>query len=230
MYSYYIEEMVKALAQTPEIVTLADDKFQLNEELARKALEAYWADYAVSVFEFRQIVEAAERNSVPVTPADVRKILHNVEEGVVSVDHNALDEGVTDFGMRFDWLEPDVPVDYEAYTLKTCDWLVVLHRKGNPNQELPGWDYLEGANATIRNVDSRESLADAIRFAKAHDKAEEIFLPSEERLYCVYAVESFPSSYTVAAKVKLLKEIVHTDNVRVFDSEYDSFEGFGAEG
>ena len=77
--------MVKALAQTPEIVTLTDDKFKLNEELARKVLATYWADYAVSIFDFRQVVRAAERNAVPVTPADVRKILHNVEEGVVSV-------------------------------------------------------------------------------------------------------------------------------------------------
>ena len=225
MYSYYIEEMVKALAQTPDIVTLADgDNFQINEELARKVLEAYWADYAVSVFEFRQVVEAATRNAVPVTPVDVREILHNVEEGVVSVDHDALDEGVTDFGARFDWCDPETPIDYAAYTLKTCDWLIVLDRDGkDPEHELPGWTKLQNGKV-VRVVDCQETLAQAILTAKAHDDAERDIYPDQKRSYIIHAVEYFiPKEDDALEKLEKLER----SDADVFHSEYDFYEGFG---
>jgi hypothetical protein len=225
MYSYYIEEMVKALAQTPDIITLADDdKFKIDEELARKVLEAYWSNYAVSVFEFRQVVEAAERNAIPVTPVDVREILHNVEEGVVSVDHDALDEGVTDFGARFDWCDPETPIDYAAYTLKTCDWLIVLDRDGkDPEHELPGWTKLQNGKV-VRVVDCQETLAQAILTTKAHDDAERDIYSDQKRSYVIHAVEYFiPKEEDALEK---LEKLEHSD-ADVFHSEYDFYRGFG---
>ena len=222
MYSYYIEEMVKALAQTPNIIARSDDEFQINEELARKTLEAYWSDYAVSIFEFRQVVEAAERNAVPVTPADVREILHNVEEGVVSVDHDALDEGVTDFGCRFDWVDPKTPIDYEAYTLKTCDWLIILDRDGDaPLHELPNWRLV--GEKVVRVVDCQETLAETILIAKAHYDAEIDLNPLQECRYSIYPVGFFIPAHEEAGEK--LEKLERTNYV--FNSQYNTYEGFG---
>ena len=221
MYDYYIREMVKALAIAPNIV--ASGEGRINDELARKILSEYWADYAVSIFEFRQVVEAATRNAIPVTPADVREILHNVEEGVVSVDHDALDEGVTDFGSRFDWCDPETPIDYEAYTLQTCDWLIVFDREGvQPDHELPDWNLL--GDKVVRVVDCKETLAQAILIAKAHDDIEKDAYPKQKRHYAIFSVPYFIPTHEKA--LGNLAKLECEDN-RVFNAKYNTYQGFG---
>ena len=236
--------MVHALKNAPNIITLEGDEPQLNTTVAKKALEEFWKNFAVSTFDFRQVVEAAENNAVPVTTADVRTILHEVEEGVVSVDHDALDEGVRDYAARFNWYRDDdeEPIDYTAYSLKTCDWLIVCERTGvAPDNELPGWTKLQNGKI-VRVVDAEKTLDAAILTAKSHDDAEKEFsadldressLPDlfkmafskllPARTYSIYPVYSFnPQGENAVHELELVEK-----EEPIFDSAISSYPGFG---
>ena len=223
----YIREMVDALAEKKGIVTLSDDRFVLDKEVARQVLEEYWADYALSVFDSQQVIEVAAQHAVPLTQEDVRAILHELEEGVVSIDYEAIEEAICDYAHRVNWYDPERKVDYEAYNLPTCDWLIVLDRCGRPDHELPGWTTLSRDTAVqvVSNIYPVQghSLAYAIRQAKAHDDAEREFYPDEVRHYSIYAVESFnPAKEDALEELRSIRR-----GTLLFSSEYDFFEGFG---
>ncbi len=117
MNDTYIRQMIDTIINTSGVTVTPEHR--LYDTLTR-----YWADYAVGTIGLNIIDEIAQNEHVPMSLAEAREILHQLEEhGDITYDFAA--EYVQEWAENFAWENPDEPIPYDEFNWKTCNWQII---------------------------------------------------------------------------------------------------------
>ena len=116
MNDTYIREMVRKIITTTSVSVT-------QEGFLHDALTSYWQDYAVGTIGL-EIIEEIAQGEHPMSLAEAREILYQLEEnGDITYD-GAL-AAVDDWAASFNWEDPEEPIPYAEFSMKTCNWQII---------------------------------------------------------------------------------------------------------
>ena len=118
MNDTHIQEMINTIINTTGVTV------QLEHHRLYDTLTRYWQDYAAGTIGLDVIEELAYTEQVPMSLAEAREILFQLEEhGEITYDGASV--AVQHWAKEFNWENPEKPIPYEEFTWSTCNWQIL---------------------------------------------------------------------------------------------------------